>query len=317
MGRKKKLESSEPPEDLDVSGEPPPMRAMRDRVYEDIPVDAIEVVSSRKRDSEQFADNVRSIGAVGLYKPIIVNRRVFDQTGKYELICGEGRLLAHRELGRPTIHAEVVDVPESTAHLMTLSENIARNPPVAIEFARALKQMRDDGMAIRELAKISGRSESHVTKLLTLVDKGEERLIKGVEAGVLPLDFAYIVAESDNRSIQHLLIDAFDSKLVKASNVAAVRSVIEERMREAEAAAASGAAKQVSSPEDWTVSRLRKEINTVTNRKEDFVHQANIGRNRVVALLVVFKELVTKPEYMALAEKAGKHQMPALADTYL
>jgi len=199
---------------------------------------------------------------------------------------------------------------------MTLAENIARNPPAAIEFARALKQMRDDGMPTRELAKISGRSESHVTKLLTLVDKGEERLVKGVEAGVLPLDFAYIVAESDNRSIQHLLIDAFDSKLVKASNVAAVRGVIEERMREAAAAAASGAAKHIPSPEDWTVSRLRKEIHNVTTRKEGYVQQANIGQNRVVALLLVLKELVTKPEFMALAEKAGKHQLPALAGDY-
>ena len=191
MPRKKKGKPAEPPEAPDIpTGEPPPMRAMRDRVYEDIPVDAIVVVNSRNRDSKQFADNVRSIGAVGQYKPIIVNRRAFTRTKKYELICGEGRLLAHKELGLPTIRAEVLNLPEATAQLMTLSENIARNPPVAIEFARALKQMRDDGMSVQELARISGRSDTHIKKLLMLLDKGEERLVKGVEDGVLPLEFA-------------------------------------------------------------------------------------------------------------------------------
>lgn len=312
MGKKRDFEPMEPSADG-----PPPVRAMRDRVYEDIPVDAVVVVNSRNRDPKQFADNVRSIASVGLYKPIIVNRRVFERTGKYELICGEGRLLAHKELGKDTIRAEVVDFPETTAQLMTLAENIARNPPAAIEFARALKQMRDDGMTTRELAQISGRSESHITKLLALLDKGENRLVKGVEDGLLPLEFAYVVAESDSRSIQHLLIDAFDSGLVNSGNVVAVRTVIEDRMRDAEQAAANASASgNVPSPEDWTVGQLRKEITTVTNQKERFVHQASIRMNRVMALLAVLNDLSGKPEYMALAEKAGRHRLPSLAGDY-
>ena len=299
------------------SDESTPVRAMRDRVYESISVDAIVVINSRSRDSRQFADNVRSIGSVGLYKPIIVNRRTFDSTGKYELICGEGRLLAHRQLGLEFISAEVVDLPETTAQLMTLSENIARNPPAAIEFARALRQMRDDGMPLRELIHISGRSESHISKLLALLDKGEDRLVKGVEDGVLPLDFAFVVAESDNRSIQHLLIDAYDSGLVNASNVAAVRAVVEERMRETAGAARPDAAATTKTPQkDWTVGQLKKEISIVTNRKEHYVHQANVRMNRVMALLAVFRDLMTQPEFVSLAKNAGKDRLPDLGGEY-
>lgn len=290
---------------------------MRDRVYENIFLDDIVVINSRSRDPQQFADNVRSIGSVGLYKPIIVNRRVLERTGKYELICGEGRLLAHRQLELATICAEVVDLPEMTAQLMTLSENIARNPPATIEFARALRQMRDDGMPIRELVQISGRSESHISKLLSLLDKGEERLVKGVEDGLLPLDFAFVVAESDNRSIQHLLIDAYDSGLVNAGNVAAARAVVEERMRETTGATPSNVATTAKAPpKDWTVGQLKKEISAVTNRKEHFVHQANIRMNRVMALLAVLKDLVGRQEFMNLAKKAGKDQPPELTGEY-
>lgn len=294
-----------------------PVRAMRDRVYANISVDDIVVVNSRSREPRQFADNVRSIGSVGLYKPIIVNRRVLEHTGKYELICGEGRLLAHKQLEMKHICAEIVDLPETTAQLMTLSENIARNPPATIEFARALQQMRNDGMTVRELAQICGRSESNISKLLSLLDKGEDRLVKGVEDGLLPLDFACIVAESDSRSIQHLLIDAYDSGLVNAGNVAAVRAVIEERMQEiTEKSSSNIATTSKISPQDWTVGQLKKEITAVTNRKEHYVHQANIRMNRVMALLAILKDLDTRPEFMTIAKKAGKDQCPSLAGEY-
>ena len=98
-----------------------------------IPVNQINVVNSRKRERTQFLENVRSINDVGLYKPILVNKRNFESTGLYDLICGEGRLLAHIELGRTHISADVWDIDERQAQLMTLGENIARTPPQTIE----------------------------------------------------------------------------------------------------------------------------------------------------------------------------------------
>lgn len=57
---------------------------------------------------------------MGLYKPILVNKRTLKATGKYDLIRGEGRLLAHQQLGKTHIAADVMDVDEGQAHLMTL-----------------------------------------------------------------------------------------------------------------------------------------------------------------------------------------------------
>jgi ParB family chromosome partitioning protein len=308
MKEKHEAEPEETPMDAPV-----PVRAMRDRVYENIPVDEIVVVNSRSRDSKQFADNVRSIESVGLYKPIIVNRRALENTGKYELVCGEGRLLAHKELGLATIRAEVVDLPEMTAQLMTLSENIARNQPPTIEFARALRQMRDDGMTGSELARISGRCESNIYRLLLLLDKGEDRLVKGVEDGLISLDFAIIVADSDNRSIQHLLIDAYDAGLVNANNVATVRTLIEDRKRETQSDAAT---EGKPPPKEWTVGQLKKEITSVIDQKERYVHQANIRMNRVMGLLAMLRDLASRPEFVDLAQKAGLDQLPRLNGEY-
>jgi ParB family transcriptional regulator, chromosome partitioning protein len=86
----------------------PEIVPMRDRRYEHIPVDKVKVINSRNRDQEQFDMNVESINHVGLLKPIRVNDKFLEKSGFYELICGEGRLLAHKKLGRLTVLAEVV-----------------------------------------------------------------------------------------------------------------------------------------------------------------------------------------------------------------
>lgn len=205
------------------------IRGMAEREYEMIPVNQINVVNSRRREKTQFKENVRSINDVGLYKPILVNRRNFKSTGLYDLICGEGRLLAHIELGKTHIAADVWDIDEQQAHLMTLGENIARTPPQTIEFARALKEMRDHGMSWKELGAITGRGQEYIQNYVRLVEQGEERLIKGVEDGAFSLNFAMSVAQSTDRSIQHLLMDAFDSGLVNTTNLPRVRRIIEDR----------------------------------------------------------------------------------------
>ncbi len=106
-----------------------PVTPMAERQYRSIPIDKIVVLNSRNRDKQQFAENVRSIEQVGLRKPIVVNGRGFPKTGNYELVCGEGRFLAHKRLGKTEITAEVIDCDRKTALLYSLVENIARVPP--------------------------------------------------------------------------------------------------------------------------------------------------------------------------------------------
>lgn len=85
-----------------------PIRLMKDRRREMIPIDKIRVINSRTRDESQFSLNVESIDAIGQIKDIRVNDKFLAKDGFYELICGEGRLIAHQRLGRTHIRAEVV-----------------------------------------------------------------------------------------------------------------------------------------------------------------------------------------------------------------
>lgn len=291
------------------------LRPMRNRRYSEIPIDSIVVVSSRKREPKRFDDNVRSIDTVGLYKPIIVNSRIFKATKQYELICGEGRLLAYRRLGKKRIQAEIVNVPESVAQLMTLGENIARNAPGAVETARALQQMRDDGVTHAELSTISGHSENYLYRLLKLIDHGEERLIKGVEEGKLSINFAAQVAGAPNEDVQNLLIDALESGLIGSKNVNSVLKVINDRMLDKQDK--NGENTTGKETGDLNIGRLRKEIQHVTKEREQFARQAKIGMNRVTCAVIMLGKLVENPEFVACARRENIPDLPPLSRNYV
>ena len=104
--------------------EPVPIVLMKDRRRAMISIDKIKVINSRTRDEEQFALNVQSIEAVGQIKDIRVNDKFLARTGFYELICGEGRLIAQKRLGQNEIRAEIVTCTRKRAYLESLVENL-------------------------------------------------------------------------------------------------------------------------------------------------------------------------------------------------
>ena len=135
-----------------------PIRLMKDRRREMIPVDKIRVINSRTRDEGQFALNVQSIDAIGQIKDIRVNDKFLAKDGFYELICGEGRLIAHQRLGKSQIRAEIVTCSRKLAYLESLVENLARSRPGTMDFARELKRLHDAGWEDDQLALVACKS---------------------------------------------------------------------------------------------------------------------------------------------------------------
>lgn len=77
----------------------------------DVPLELIDVVNPRVRNRRVFMEIVESIAKVGLKRPITVAQR----DGRYDLVCGQGRLEAFRELGQASIPAVVIDAYAETA----------------------------------------------------------------------------------------------------------------------------------------------------------------------------------------------------------
>ena len=97
--------------------------------FTDISLDQLEIGKSQVRLSDvgkgidELAD---SISKVGLLEPIVVAPK--GSNGKYEIILGQRRFLAHQEIGLKTIKAGILSdrVTEIEAKVLSVTENLMR-----------------------------------------------------------------------------------------------------------------------------------------------------------------------------------------------
>ena len=252
---------------------------MKHRRREMIPIENIKVINSRTRDESQFALNVKSIEAIGQIKDIRVNDKFMAKDGHYELICGEGRLIAQKRLGKTHIRAEIVTCTRKQAYLESLVENLARSKPGTMDFARELKNLHDEGWSYAQIAQVACRSAEYIKQYIRLVENGEDRLIQGVEQEVFPISFAILVAQSDETGIQNVLMDAFDQGIVNCENFAKARAIINSRsVRRRKKGDHEG------KPE-YTVASLTHDIANATQAKDSYVREVQGKERRVFALL--------------------------------
>ena len=285
---------------------------MAERKYKLVPLDKIQVLNSRSRDKSQFDNNVSSIESIGLLKPIVVNERSLEKKGFYELVCGEGRYLAHQRLGKDKIPAEVINCEKKTALLYSLVENIARVPPDTMWYAREMKRMKDAGLPVSRICEIVGQATIYVTAYITLVEAGEERLIKGVESGLFSMSFATIVAKSTTEDIQHILMDAFDSGLINSSNAARVKNLIERRFNSGK----QSLKKKSSIDPDYSLKDLKHDIGKTIDEKKNFVREATARENRLLNLLDGMATICGDDAFMTILKEEKLDERPQLVGTY-
>ncbi|MBA4019765.1 MAG: hypothetical protein C0483_21580 [Pirellula sp.] len=284
-----------------------PIVLMKQRRREMIPIEKIRVINSRTRDETQFSLNVQSIEAVGQIKDIRVNDKFLAREGVYELICGEGRLIAQKRLGRTHIRAEIVTCTRKQAYLESLVENLARSKAGTMEFARELKRLHDEGWTLEQIGRIACRNADYMRQFIRLVEKGEDRLIQGVELGVFPISFAILVAQSDDAGIQNVLMDAFDQGVVNCDNFAKARQIINARRKRK---GGPGAKSQ------YTISHLTSDIADATQAKDSYVREAQGKERGLFTLLDGFATLFGDLELMRLLKSEGLDRLPELTGTY-
>lgn len=287
-----------------------PILLMKDRRRDMIPIDKIRVLNSRSRDEVQFALNVQSIEANGQLKDIRVNDKFIAKDGFYELICGEGRLIAQKRLGKTHIRAEIVTCTRKQAYLESLVENLARSRPGTMDFARELKNLRDEGWTYEQIAQVACHTPEYVRQYIRLVENGEERLIHGVEQEVFPISFALLVAQTDDTSIQNVLMDAFDQGIVNCQNFARARAIISARMERRKRREEQGATS------DYTVASLTTDIAGTTQAKDSYVREAQSKEGRLFMLLDGLASLWKDAALMELLREEGLGDRPELAGTY-
>jgi ParB family chromosome partitioning protein len=141
----------------------------------------------RHFDAAAMDDLIASVKAHGVLQPILV-RPVTN--GRFEIIAGERRWRAAQAAGLHEMPAVVRPLDDRTAFEIALIENIQRSDLNAVEEARGYKRLIEDfGHTQQVLSTIVGKSRSHVTNLLRLLDL-PEAVQAMVEAGTLAMGHA-------------------------------------------------------------------------------------------------------------------------------
>jgi ParB family transcriptional regulator, chromosome partitioning protein len=173
--------------------------------FQEIPVGAIAPNPRQPRevfDEDRLEELAVSIKEVGLLQPVVV-RAVGD--GKFELIMGERRWRASQLAGFEEIPAIVRSTQDDEMLREALIENLQREQLNSLEEAAAYQQLLDDFGATHEvLAKKVGRSRSHITNTLRLLNLPPNVQVR-LAAGVISAGHARALLSLDDAAAQDRL----------------------------------------------------------------------------------------------------------------
>lgn len=179
-------------------------------------------------NKEELDELVISIREVGLLQPIVVRPLVGAAAGapQYELIMGERRLRASKQLGLETIPAVVKNTADENMLRDALLENLHRANLNALEEASAYQQLLNDfGITQEQLAERIGRSRPQITNTIRLL-KLPASVQQRVAAGVLsPGHARAILAAGDPAAMERLSDKIINEELsVRQAEAAATQS---------------------------------------------------------------------------------------------
>lgn len=271
-----------------------------------IPVDRVDVVNPRVRNKKAFRDIVDNIAKIGLKKPITVTRRMEAEGPLYDLVCGQGRLEAFRTLGQTEVPALVVSADPEDCLVASLVENCARRQHRAIDLLQDIRGMQERGYSNSEVARKTGLSLEYVHGVARLIEKGEQRLLRSVESGTIPVSVAVEIAEAPDHDVQAALSKAYEAGMLKGRRLLAARKLIETRRRRGKGLSSS----ESRSRERVSAETLVKAYQEETERKRALIARAETTQNRLMLITEAMRRLSADENFVALLEDEDLATMP-------
>lgn len=287
------------------------MPATRPNRIEMIPISRITVLNPRARNKRQHREIVNNIEAIGLKRPITVSRRDGAGGPRYDLVCGEGRLEAFQMLGQTEIPAVVIEASESECLVMSLVENIARRTPRAVDLMKEVTALRSRGYSDSVIAEKIGVGTSWVSMIASLLERGEERLVAAVEAGLIPITLAMEISRAETEEAQNLLLDAYETGKLRGKKLAAVRRMLDLRMRSnGKSMPAGKLGRKGTGVRRMTASDLMQIYQREAEKQRLLVKKSDFTQTRLLFVVEALKELLAIDGFINLLRAEGLASMP-------
>ncbi len=128
----------------------------------------------KKFDSEDLEELANSIKSNGMLQPIIARK---TSNENLEIVAGERRWRAAQIISLHEVPVIIKKISDKEVMQIALIENIQRENLNPVEEARALnKLLQDNDSNYQELTKLIGKSRSHISNMIRLLELDDEIL---------------------------------------------------------------------------------------------------------------------------------------------
>jgi len=286
------------------------MTVTRPQTIEMIPISRITVLNPRARNKRQHREIVNNIETIGLKRPITVSKHDGPGGTRYDLVCGEGRLEAFQMLGQTEIPAVVIEASESECLVMSLVENIARRVQRPIDVMNEIGALRKRGYTEAEISRKIGITSGWVSMIVSLLERGEERLLSAVETGLIPISLAMEISRAESEEAQNLLLDAYETGKLRGKKLASVRRLLDLRMRGRSKSMTSGKFGRKGTNRKLTAGDLMQVYQREAEKQRLLVKKSDFTQTRLLFIVEAIKDLLTDDGFLTLLRAEGLETMP-------
>ena len=280
----------------------------RNRKIDMISVHDVHVPNPRVRNKKQYRDIAENVVQVGLKRPITVTHSKTSGCGKtYDLVCGQGRLEIFMACGQKEIPAMVIDASEEEVMVMSLVENMARRQHNPMDLMKGIELLRNKGYSITEISKKTGLAWPYTRDITNLIEKGEERLISAVEAGVIPISLAALISDSPGEE-QNALQEAYENKSLRGKRLLLAKKLIEERNARGKSMRKGGRTRKkmnVASADD-VIAAYQQNV----NKKRVLVRKSEMVNNNLLFIAEALKRMYEDDNFKNLLKAEGLTSFP-------
>jgi ParB family chromosome partitioning protein len=149
-------------------------------------------------NKEKMEELKESIKKHGIIQPIVVRKKA----NGYEIVAGERRLKAAKEIGLKKIPAIIKAFNNEKSLEIALVENIQREDLNPVEQANAFKRLIDEfNLTQQELAEVTGKSRALVTNTIRLLKLNPE-IQKNISEGKISFGHAKLLLSIEDEEVQ-------------------------------------------------------------------------------------------------------------------
>ena len=210
----------------------------------------------------------------------------------------------------------MIDVNDEDAFIMSLAENIAHRGYRPLEILADIEVLRDRGYSADAIIEKTGLSAKYVKDIVFLLEKGEERLIEGVQRGSIPLTTALEIAranensENEESNLGDMLQEAYENGQLKGRQIIEAKRLIEKRMEHGPGSPNAG---QMRPPKS-SYSLVRTYQREVESQRK-MVLKAEHAHQRLLLEVQGLKKLFADEHFVNLLRAEGLDTLPKyLAD---